>query len=272
MEESDKIKPEDRPILNNLRYKFCKENNKHLLEYLKTASEHQRSSSCNHEQHRLFQELYPMDSALKNELSKYLHKPVDVIDITLSEDGDENIDESLESNQDSTNNISTKLNQTTIDDLIYAIKECLGNQTYLDSSILNNLQSSSLETYHVFKDLSQVLNHKEAINLGISLISSSVSSELLIEHYIHHLLIKELSLEFSEGLLNLINDVSLNHEDILIQELTTYLSNTEDNLKISLQFLERVNNDLKSKLLRYTFILYICKEVLSSIALTSKDI
>ncbi|VEN35472.1 unnamed protein product [Callosobruchus maculatus] len=242
------IQSEDRNMLRG--YQFCKENKKHLLEFLKTASENQ-SSSCDKEQYRLFQRMFPMDHTLKNELREYLHKPVEVIDITQSENGDEEIDISLEliSNHEDMNT-SSKANQSTVDDLTYAVKECLANQKFIENSVLNNLQSPSLDTEQVFKDLLQILNHKEVINLGTSIITSSITNELVVVYYIRYLLIKQMGYEISESLLNLVKDFSINYADVLSDELTAYLSNTGNNLKTSLQFIEKGSNDFKNKILR----------------------
>nr|CAH7714452.1 unnamed protein product [Callosobruchus chinensis] len=242
------IKLEDPKMLSNINYQFCKENNKHLLEFLKTASQNQ-SSSCNKEQYRLFKDMFPMDHALMSELRTY--KPVEVIDITKSENGDEDIDISLELIPNHENmDTSCIANRSTGDDLTYAVKECLANQKFVENSILNNLQSPTLDTEQVFKDLSQILNHKEVINLGMSIITSSITNDLVVVHYIRYLVIKQMSSEVSEGLLNLVKDLSINYADVLSDELTAYLLNTGNNLKTSLQFIEKGSNDFKNKILR----------------------
>nr|CAI5854781.1 unnamed protein product [Callosobruchus analis] len=236
---------------SNIHYQFCKENNVHLLEFLKTASLNQ-SSACNKEQYRLFKHRFPMDNALRNELREYLHKPLEVIDITQSENGDEDFNISLEliSNHEESMNISSKANQSTVDDLTYAVKECLANQKFIEDNVLKNLQSPSLDTEQIFKDLLLILNHKEVINLGISIITGPITNELVVAYYIKYLMINQMSFEISEGLLNLVKDFSINYADVLSDQLTGYLSNTGNNLKTILQLIEKCNNEFKNKILR----------------------
>lgn len=67
-----------------------------------------------------------------------------------------------------------------------------------------------------------------------------------------------MNVEFTEELESILNQLTLRFHDILKSEISKYLLavNTEYS-KVSLQFLEKLDNSFKSKLLKYELIFFI---------------
>lgn len=67
-----------------------------------------------------------------------------------------------------------------------------------------------------------------------------------------------MNVEFTEELESILNQFTLRFHDILKAEITKYLlALNEEYSKVFLQFLDKLDNSFKSKLLKYVFISFI---------------
>lgn len=140
-------------------------------------------------------------------MRKHLEYRCEIIDITISDDEVENNEQLLNLENDNEDIEIKNLNQTTVDDIVFSIKESLETDKNIPLPVLNNLQSSYMNIDDVFSILADKLNHEEVINLGSSIKEVTLTNELVISYYIRYLLIREVSFCscFVYGIMLLIN-------------------------------------------------------------------
>ncbi|KAJ8926995.1 hypothetical protein NQ314_020556 [Rhamnusium bicolor] len=254
--------------MNKLRYEFSEENRRYLLHFLKVANEQKSNNHCNINEYKTFKTLFPLDNKFENDLDDYISKQNTIIDITESdEDSVENVFEQLlQQNLPLDENLEKceqNLSQSIIDDITYSIKENLETQKCLSSSVLCHLEDSNVNQDAIFSLLSEQLNFEEVLNFGISLKSIPVGSNLLVSYYFRYLLIKKLTLDYSDQLQEVLNEFSVKYSDILLEELTKTLLSTESQSKVFLQFVTGLNTDFKTKMFRK--FIFTCENYIGTI-------
>lgn len=126
---------------------------------------------------------------MKIHLKEYIDNSNKVIDLTIDEitSNEQNIEIASYSPKSSE---SPPINETTIEDVTYAIKETLENEKCLTDGIVNQLHSiDNLED--LFKSLSRELNFQEVSDFGKALVSTNITNEFIIAFYIKYLLLEE---------------------------------------------------------------------------------
>ncbi|CAH1162981.1 unnamed protein product [Phaedon cochleariae] len=239
--------------MNIPRYEFRKENKALLAEFLKKSEEYKSNKFCNLQEHDRLTNILPVNEHLKELLIE------EVVDITQS-DGDiseghsENLqalDISIEDVFNAPESSQRILNETTIDDITYAIKENLETEKCLSASVIGTLHKSDLNLEDVFLNLSNELNYEEVLNLGLSLNSALIGDDRIISHFIKYLLLKQLAVEFSDQFQSIYNEFCQRYSNILMEELTNVILNTKtDYTRVFLQYLNESETNFKSKLFR----------------------
>lgn len=87
------------------------------------------------------------------------------------------------------------MNETTVEDLTYAIKEVLDNDKCLTEGIVNQMQTTeNLESSFIL--LSKELNYKEVTDFGKALMLSDVNDASIISYYIKYLLLEKVCISY----------------------------------------------------------------------------
>nr|XP_023023014.1 uncharacterized protein LOC111511231 [Leptinotarsa decemlineata] len=142
------------------------------------------------------------------------------------------------------------MNETTSDDILYAIKENLETENILSTSVISHLHNSHVNLESIFSHLTGVLNVEEVLHFGSSLKSEVVNNDI-ISCYVRHLLLKKLSEEFSEQLQSTFNEFCKKYPSILKVEISSILMNTKESCsKVFLQFLDGLADEFKSSILK----------------------
>lgn len=92
--------------------------------------------------------------------------------------------------------MKTPVEETGIDDMIYAIKESLDNDKCLPPNVISQLNNlENLEA--LFISLSQELNFEAVSDFGKTLITSTIHNNSIIGFYVKYLLLQKVIFYFS---------------------------------------------------------------------------
>ncbi|KAJ8984308.1 hypothetical protein NQ317_012279 [Molorchus minor] len=231
------------------RYSFDNENKQILLNFLKTAEEHKKNKFCNFSEHKSLSKFICLDESLERELKDYVSKQNVVIDITEDDDQDQSSSKDIIEFVNENLSIIVNANQSTVNDLIHSIKEYLETEKCISISILNTLIESDVKEI-VFSLLTDILNTEEVLSFGTSLQKANIDNHFVIAYYIKYLLISKLTFEYSDQLQDILNQFSTRYPNITLEELNEVLLNIGDNCKIVLQFINGLNVEFKTCLLK----------------------
>ncbi|KAG5862357.1 hypothetical protein JTB14_018468 [Gonioctena quinquepunctata] len=239
--------------MNIPRYDFCKENKSLLIQFMKKARENRSNKFCNAKTYSEMSKILPMEN-----MKLFMDNEIPVIDITQSDE--ENSETDIVGNysdmrmnpqlEDTLEQSLRNMNETTSEDILYAIRENLETENILSATVIFNLHKPNIDLDGIFSFLSKDLSLEEVLHFGLSLNSAIVNNDMIIICYIRHLLLKKLSIEYSDQLQSSLNDFCKRYPNILKDEITNSLNNTTKYPKVLLQFLDGLTAEFKSTVLK----------------------
>ncbi|KAJ3649118.1 hypothetical protein Zmor_020878 [Zophobas morio] len=247
--------------MNLPRYKFSKEAEPQLLQFLKIATEQKSHKNCNLESYEVWKKLLPLDPTLIKQVNEFQTPPVAIIDLCSDEEPqpqDVDVpDVPLQSENEGEINLSVS-SESSISDIVLVIKENLQTQNDVSDTAkeyIGKCCSNDLDL--LFKLLDQTLTNEEVYYFGVAL--QGIITNLLVIPLCHHLLMPKIRKEFCDKLLILLEQFSQNYSSVLEEECLVVLKTlSQDEIAIFLEYMKKLNSRFQATLVR-NFILAVEK-------------
>ncbi|KAK4883890.1 hypothetical protein RN001_000161 [Aquatica leii] len=244
--------------MNWTSYKFSKESELELLQFLKVASEQANQSSLSLELTDLWQKFLPIDKDVLTKLLTIKHSETDCIDITSSDeeiivhDNLKKPDESLLATQSIVN--KTKLNVSTTADLMDGVKELLETEDTLSEDIIKQFgrECSSEQLQNVFELFSKELSTDCIFKLWNTISSCNSNERDVVATYFSRYILCSKIVNKDTFVKDLLNAMFNKVPDIVAIDLVRVLVETTDNRQLIIirKHLDVLSDNQKNRLLQ----------------------
>ncbi|XP_044264963.1 uncharacterized protein LOC123011545 [Tribolium madens] len=232
------------------RYKFSKESEPSLINFIKVAREQvTQNRNCDLKNYVLWKTKLPLDPHLKPKVECDNENTTQQDPPTINLCSDEEMEETVSLPLSESKIVETS-NKSTLNDIAYTIQDNVETENDLPENVreyLTKCTNTALEM--IFQILDENLTSEGIYYLGVSI--QNTISRNLIRLFCHHLLIPLIKKTYCDKIVNLLEQFSLKYPTILNEECLILVQSLEQHeSEICLQYMKKLNVIFQTVLVR----------------------